>query len=60
MCRDLYGMLYQVAGEYSSTFAVTDLSVTDPFGTSWEKIVPNWNQKYWMDSAADLVIEIET
>ena len=55
----LYGMLYQAAGSYASTFAVTDLSVTGPFGSSREKITPAWNQKYWMDSAAELVIEVE-
>ncbi len=36
-----------------------DLSVTGPFGSSREKITPAWNQKYWMDSMADLVIEVE-
>ena len=30
----LYGMLYQAAGSYASTFAITDLSVSGPFGTA--------------------------
>ena len=53
----LYGMLYQAAGSYASTFAITDLSVSGPFGTAREKLVPQWNEKYWMDSEAELLLE---
>ena len=52
-----YGMLYQAAGSYASTFAITDLSVSGPFGTAREKLVPQWNEKYWMDSEAELLLE---
>ena len=51
-------MLYQAAGNFASTFAITDLFVSGTFGSSREKIVPAWNQKFWMDSAAEVRIEL--
>ena len=54
----LYGMLYQAAGNFASTFAITDLFASGTFGSSREKIVPAWNQKFWMDSAAEVRIEL--
>ena len=42
---------------YASTFAVADLSANGPFGTERERIVPQWNQKCWIDSDADVVLE---
>ena len=56
----LYGLLYQAAGEYASTFAITDFWVVGPFGTSREKIVPAWNQRYWINSESDVVLEVPT
>ncbi len=44
----LYGMLYQAAGSYASIFAITDLSVSGPFGSAREKLVPQRNKKYWI------------
>ncbi len=54
----LYGLLYQAAGEYASTFAITDFWVVGPFGTSREKITPAWNQRYWINADTDIVLEV--
>lgn len=54
----LYGMLYQAAGSLASTFAITDLVAnTYAYGTCREKITPAWNERFWMDSVADVVLE---
>ena len=54
----LYGMLYQAAESLASTFAITDLVVnTYAYGTCREKIIPAWNERFWMDSTADVLLE---
>ncbi len=52
----LYGMLYQAAGTLAPTFAVTDLSVSGAHGVEREKLVPAWNQKFQVNSAADVTV----
>ena len=52
----LYGMLYQAAGALAPTFAVTDLSVSGAHGVEREKLVPAWNQKFQVNSAADVTV----
>ena len=50
----LYGLLYQSAGAYASTFAVTDLSASGPGGVEHEVLVPAWNEKYVLMSTDDV------
>ena len=52
----LYGMLYQAAGSYASTFAVTDMTCSGNHGVSREKIVPAWNQKFTLTSASEVTV----
>ena len=54
----LYGLLYQAAGSYASTFAIMDLSVTGTHGVEREKLVPAWNAKFTMPAASDVVVII--
>ena len=54
----LYGMLYQAAGEYASTFAITGLSVSGAFGVETEKLVPEWNQKYTLNRSSDVTVAV--
>ena len=56
----LYGLLYQAAGEYSSTFAITDLSCSGIHGISREKILTNWNEKFTMVSSAEVTVIVNT
>ena len=53
----LYGLLYQAAGEYASTFAITDLAASGSFGVEREKIVPAWNEKYSLNQVVLEVLE---
>ena len=41
----LYGLLYQAAGNYASSFAITDLYFSGISGMEREKLVPDWNAK---------------
>ena len=52
----LYGMLYQAAGDYAPTFAITDLTCSGSHGVSREKIVPAWNTKFTMTSSTDVSV----
>ena len=55
----LYGMLYQAAGEYASTFAITSLEISGSFGSSTEKVTPAWNQKFNLNnSETDVTITV--
>lgn len=56
----MYGLIYQAAGEYASTFAVTDLYATGAHGVEREKLIPAWNQKYVLSNYAPVIIEVET
>ena len=56
----LYGVLYQAAGEYASTFAITDLYVSGAHGISREMITPAWNARYQLNNAASVVFTINT
>ena len=55
----LYGMLYQVAGSYASTFAIIDLSVTGSHGVEREKLVSAWNAKFTTPSYSDVTVTIQ-
>ena len=55
----LYGLLYQAAGEYASTFAITDIVVSGNFGVSRDKVTPAWNQIFTMVSSSEAVIVID-
>ena len=55
----VYGLLYQAAGEYASTFAITDIVVSGTFGTSRDKVTPAWNQIFTMVSSSEVVIVID-
>jgi len=52
----VYGLLYQAAGEYASTFAITDIVVSGTFGTSRDKVTPACNQIFTMVSSSEVVI----
>ena len=56
----LYGLLYQAAGSYASTFAITDLSASGPagYGIEREMIVMPWNYKFCMNSTSDTRVTI--
>ena len=55
----LYGMLYQAAGSYASTFAITDLCVTGAHGVEREKLVPAWNVKFTMPALSDVAVTVQ-
>ena len=55
----LYGMLYQAAGSYASTFAITDLCVTGTHGVEREKLVPAWNAKFTMAALSDVAVTVQ-
>ena len=55
----LYGMLYQAAGSYASTFAITDLYVTGAHGVEREKLVPAWNVKFTMPALSDVAVTVQ-
>ena len=52
----LYGMLYQAAGSWAPTFAITDLSCSGAHGVEREKLTPAWNQKFTMSSVNDVAV----
>ena len=57
----LYGMLYQAAGSYASTFAITDLSVSGSHGVEREKLTPAWNQKFVLNNnSSDVTIIVNS
>ena len=56
----MYGILYKAAGEYASTFVITDLSCSGNHGVSREMIVPAWNEKFSMFSSDEVVVIVET
>ena len=54
----LYGLLYQAAGSYAPTFAITDLRANGPFVSVRDKLIPSWNEKLWISSASDVVLQV--
>ena len=54
----LYGMLYQAAGSYASSFAITDLCVTGAHGMEREKLVPAWNAKFTLPAMSMITITV--
>jgi len=54
----LYGMLYQAAGSYASTFAITDLSISGNHGVEREKLVPAWNAKFTLTGSNDVTVVV--
>ncbi len=56
----LYGVIYQAAGEYASTFSVTDLSCSGNHGVSREKVDIPWNGKFSMVSSDEVTVIVST
>ena len=54
----LYGMLYQAAGSFASAFSVTDMTCSGNHGVSRERITPEWNQKFTLMSASEVVVVV--
>ena len=54
----VYGLLYQAAGTYASTFAITDIAVSGTFGVSRDRVTPAWNQVFTMVSSSEVVIVV--
>ncbi len=52
----LYGLIYQAAGSYASSFAITDLACTGLHGAEREKLVPEWNTKLTVPSPNDVAV----
>ena len=52
----LYGLLYQAAGNYASTFAITDLSCSGAHGVEREKLTPAWNAKFTLSSETNVTV----
>ncbi len=56
----LYGLLYQAAGSYASTFAITDLSCSGAHGIEREKLTPAWNAKFTIGSSTSVTVIVST
>ena len=56
----LYGLLYQAAGSYASTFAITDLSCSGAHGIEREKLTPAWNAKFTIGSSTSVTVVVST
>ena len=56
----LYGLLYQAAGSYASTFAITDLSCSGAHGIEREKLTPAWNAKFTLSSGTSVTVVVST
>ena len=55
----LYGKIYQAAGEYASTFAITSMQVSGSFGTKTDKVEVPWNNKVNLNNSdTDVVIVV--
>ena len=54
----LYGVLYQAAGNLASTFAITDLSCSGEHGVTREKLIPAWNEIYTIYAATDVTLVV--
>ena len=51
--------IYQAAGEYASTFAITSLQVSGSFGTKTDKVEVPWNNKVNLNNSdTDVVIVV--
>ena len=55
----LYGLLYQAAGDYAATFAISDIVASGNFGVSRDKVTPAWNQIFTMISSTEAEILTE-
>lgn len=55
----LYGLLYQAAGDYAATFAISDIVASGTFGVSRDKVTPAWNQIFTMISSTEAEILTE-
>lgn len=56
----LYGLIYQAAGNYASTFAITDLYVTGSHGVERQKLTPGWNTKLTTPSYSSVIVTVNT
>ncbi len=56
----LYGLLYQAAGSYASTFAITDLSCSGAHGIEREKLAPAWNAKFTLSSETNVTVIVNS
>ncbi len=54
----LYGMLYQAAGDYAPTFALTDLSVSSGGAQEREKLTCAWNGLFGIDGESSITVEV--
>ncbi len=52
----LYGLLYQSAGDYGSTFVITDLAASGSGGIEHEMLECDWNGKFVLMNQEDVVI----
>lgn len=52
----LYGLLYRAAGNYASTFAITDLSCSGAHGIEREKLTPAWSAKFTLSSGTNVTV----
>ena len=52
----MYGLLYQAAGNYASTFAITDLSCSGAHGVEREKLTPAWNAKFTLSNETNVTV----
>lgn len=56
----LYGLLYRAAGNYASTFAITDLSCSGAHGIEREKLTPAWNAKFTLSSETNVTVIVNS
>ena len=56
----LYGMLYQAAGDYASSFSVTDMTCSGNHGVSREKVDIAWNAKFTMVSSTEVTVVVNS
>ena len=56
----LYGLLYRVAGNYASTFAITDLSCSGAHGIEREKLTPAWNAKFTISNGTNVTVVVSS
>ena len=54
----LYGLLYQAAAEYATTFSITDLVLSYAGGTCRTKLTAAWNQKWYLSGEGSITYVI--
>ena len=56
----LYGLVYQAAGDYAPTLSITDMSCSGNHGVSRERVVIAWNEKFTMGRLDDVTITVNS